>query len=244
MIYLIYLSYYFLIQPGPYLFIVNIVISFFAYMGIALTLVIIIETKKYENLFRETLHQLYALQFQLKYFKYSITLVEIVIICLVVFETTIRLSTTVYRFIFVYSVNETNWQDTVVEGVVIFIFDYFMVIRILSEGRLVLVYHVITSYLYHLNKHFARYEYDDVIYFFSVLQDLTENVNSMFSIMFLAYIAFNFLNILKRGMFLYCRVVSLIPEISIVDVAMFIHVVFNLLYFITIPYQCIVQVVT
>ena len=121
--------------------------------------------------------------------------------------------------------------------------NYFIVVRIISEGRLLLMYCVITNYTHHLNTNFNKYEYHDAINLFSTLQELTTNVNLMFPATFLMYIAFSFVTILARAMLMYCKLFGqTFQGLSYIDVVVFLYGAFNLFYIIVIPYQCIIQV--
>jgi hypothetical protein len=138
-------------------------------------------------------------------FEYKRPLKETVIISTVFVETIYHLMAAfVHIFYKFYSIrNGTN--NLYFQISFMFVFEYFILVKILSEGTLLLSYLVITQYSDHFSK--SSHVNDNRVFIkYESLLEVARKLNKIFSVLFLQYIAFYFLSILMSVISLYCSI--------------------------------------
>jgi hypothetical protein len=133
-------------------FVFNISCWIYIYMTFAVLSSIIILNKKYENVIINVLNELEKFQSAMENFENKRPLKETVITTTVFVETIYHLMAAfVHIFYKFYSIrNGTN--NLYFQISFMFVFEYFILVKILSEGTLLLSYLVITQYSDHFSK--------------------------------------------------------------------------------------------
>jgi predicted nucleic acid-binding Zn ribbon protein len=188
------------------MFVLNISSRIYIYMTFALLCSIIILNKKHENVIMDILNELEKFQSAMENFRYKRSLKETAIISAMFVETIYRLMSGFVRIFYQFSsIRKTSNNVLYFQISFMFVFEYSSVVKILSEGALLLSYLVITQYCDHFSKSFHVNDRRASNKFQSLLE-VARKLNKIFSVLFLLYIALYFLSILMWAMLIYCSI--------------------------------------
>jgi hypothetical protein len=188
------------------MFVFNISGWIYIYMTLALLSSIIILNKKHQNVIMNTLNELEKFQSAMAHFPYKRPLKETVIISAMFVETIYQLMAAFVHIFYQYhAIRNGSTNNLYFQISFMFVLGYFSVVKILSEGTLLLSYLIITQYCDHFSKSFHVNDRRAFTKYQSLLE-LARKVNKIFSVLFLLYIAFYFLSILMWAMSIYCAI--------------------------------------
>jgi hypothetical protein len=179
------------------MFVFNISGKIFLYMTFTLLCSIIILNKKHENVVINILNELEKFQSAMENFEYKRPLKETVIISEMFVETIYHLMATFVRIVYQFSsIRKASTNVFYFQISFMFVLGYFSVVKILSEGTLLLSYLVTTQYC----DHFSKSSHDSRMFTkYQSLLEVARKLNKIFSVLFLLYIAFYFLCVYSCG---------------------------------------------
>jgi hypothetical protein len=243
-LYLFYVNYFFRFQNISNLFIVNIGGLAYMHMLMALLFCSTISNRKYENVTVVTLNKLYKFQFDLKNLKPKKTFGEIFILGVLLIEVALRVSSTWVHILSRHNLFHSHSSSAfLLELGTVLLLNFLVCIKVLSEGRLLMSYIVLTRYFDHLVLNFDQENRGKTIKQYQELLEMARNTNQMFSLMFLMCVGFYFVSTLVRVMVIYCSFYDHKKTMkSHFEILGFLFSVFKLLCIILIPNDCLRKV--
>jgi hypothetical protein len=186
------------------MFVFNIGGRIYIDMSVILLSTVTFLNQRYENLTLNILNDLNKLQLAMEHFKYKRPLKEIVVLSLMFGEALYRfISVSVHIFYHTTSIHDANFLY--LEMSFLLFIEYFTLVKILSEGVLILSYLVIAQCCDHFNERF--HENDESVFTkYHCLLEVARKLNERFSFSFLLYIGFHFLSTFMWLIIVYCSI--------------------------------------
>jgi hypothetical protein len=186
------------------MFVFNISGRIYIDMSVILLCTVTVLNLRHENLTLNILNDLNKLQLAMENFKYKRPLKEIVVLSVMFGEAIYRfISVSVHMFYYTGSIRDANFLYSEL-GFLVFI-EYFALVKISSEGVLLLSYLVIAQCCDHFNERF--HENDESVFTkYHCLLEVARKLNERFSIPFLLYIGFHFLSTFMWLIIVYCSI--------------------------------------
>jgi hypothetical protein len=239
MLYFVYANHFVNVRPSQ-LFILIIGELVYLHMIVFLMFGIVIANKRHEDVTMVLLNKLHKFQIN---FKRRKPLREIVVLSVLFGEAVFR-----FAAILLYSFHHYDviWEkDTVfmvLEVISVLVSSYSVIVRILSEARLYLTYIVIAQHCDFLSRALDK-DVDKTVRDYQILLEVAKDANSVFSGMFLMYIAVAFVAVLMRAMSIYCSIIDKEEKImNNVEVVSLVFIIFKLASIIVIPSGAIIKV--
>jgi hypothetical protein len=226
------------------MFVYNMSGFFYGFMSAFLSLSITICNKNYEDLTIVVLNKLHRFRFPLEKFPRR-SVKEIVVLGIMFCDTFFRLIT---LFLFAYMqaalVNKPSNKFVYLEVAVTFVnMSYAALVKILSEGRLLLSYIIITKCCTDCIHTFDKHSIKTLIRYQHLLES-TENINKIFSGLFLMYIGFYFSCVMMWVMGIFCSIHDQTGKVfSIFEIVGVVLTFFKIVVIILIPNESMMKVV-
>jgi hypothetical protein len=238
-LYFVYANHFVNVRPSQ-LFILIIGELVYLHMIVFLMFGIVIANKRHEDVTMVLLNKLHKFQIN---FKRRKPLREIVVLSVLFGEAVFRFAAILlYSFHHYDVIREKDTVFRVLEVISVLVSSYSVIVRILSEARLYLTYIVIAQHCDFLSRALHK-DVDKTVRDYQILLEVAKDANSVFSGMFLMYIAVAFVAVLMRAMSIYCSIIDKEEKImNNVEVISLVFIIFKLASIIVIPSGAIIKV--
>jgi hypothetical protein len=223
-------------------FIINV--SSFAFLTVLSVLLIsvIIFNKIHESKTVKMLNEMYQFQFDIENFHYRTCCEEIFILIILITESVSHMVFTSFKVLISHQTRKGSILTFFIMLAKLLWIHFFNLIKVLSEGRLLLSYLVLTIYCDFLYNNFNKNNYRRTFKHYQNLLKLKKSANKIFSVMFAVYSIYYFVMLLTRAIGIYCAHHDNKLDVGYFEILQFLLFFWKIVWLIKVPYLCLTKV--